>query len=151
MMRHASSSTKRRMAGRGRFLWYAAMLLAVACKDEEPCDDGQDSIGTGCFAKPSAAGGSGGSDSTPEPGAGASGEAGASDIEPPGNADAMFGTACQTNADCGGPAPICATDPLFYCSQIECQEGEANEGTCPEGWSCFKYMENPSACVNFGQ
>lgn len=144
MMRAAWSYGLRRMTGQGRCLLYVGMLLAVACKDEEPCDDDQESIGTGCFAK--STGGSGGSQST----AGESGEGGAvGAVEPPGNPDATFGTSCETNTDCGGLAPTCATDPLFYCSQIECQDGEANEGACPEGWRCFKYLENPSACVNF--
>jgi hypothetical protein len=61
----------------------------------------------------------------------------------------MYGTVCQSNAQCGGPAPICATDPLNYCSQIDCEAGEANEGICPAGWRCFKYQDNPSICVNF--
>ena len=122
------AETTRRRAGHWRFLWCAAMLLAVACKDDEPCDDDQESVGTSCFAKATDAGGTGGSPEVPE---------------------VPFGTPCQTNDDCGAPAPVCATDPLFYCSQIECQEGEANEGACPEGWRCFKYLDNPSACVNF--
>jgi hypothetical protein len=71
-----------------------------------------------------------------------------SGIEPPGNPNATFGTKCATNADCGGDAPICATDPLFYCSQINCADGEANAGACPATWVCFKYLDNPTACVN---
>jgi len=135
-----------------------SLSLPLGCKDEDPCDPGQELIGTGCFPIPS--GGSSGTTSTPA--AGAPGEGGVSDssaagasaagagsgIQPPGNPDAMFGTACQTNADCGGPAPICATDPLFYCSQINCQDGEENAGACPADWVCFKYLDNPSACVN---
>lgn len=123
-MTDASNSTTRRIAGAGLWLLCAGLLLIGACKDDDPCDDGQDSIGTGCFAK--------------TPGAG----------EPP-EPEAMFGDTCKTNDDCGGLAPICATDPLFYCSQIDCEAGEANEGACPEGWRCFKYLDNPSACVNF--
>jgi hypothetical protein len=124
--------------------------LPSACKDRDPCDSDQQSIGTGCFPRPSAGGG-GTSSAAP----GATGDGGAldsggatSDGEPVGNPDATFGTSCETNADCGGDAPVCATDPLFYCSQIECQEGEANAGACPEGWTCLKYLDNPSACVN---
>jgi hypothetical protein len=145
MMRHASTHTTRRMAGGGRWLLGVGLLFVVACKDEEPCDTGQESIGTGCFDK--AVGGGAGRDAMPA--AGETGEAGAGQIEPPGNPDAMFGDTCASNADCGGPAPVCATDPLFYCSQIDCDAGEANEGACPEGWRCFKYLDNPSACVNF--
>ena len=135
------------------FALLGALSLLGACKDDSPCDPGQEIKGTGCF--PIAAGGSGGKSALPQagaPDAGGAGTdepmAGASGIEPPGNPDAMFGTTCQTNADCGGPAPICATDPLFYCSQIECQDGEVNAGACPADWVCFKYLDNPSACVN---
>jgi hypothetical protein len=128
------------------------LLLAPGCKDEEPCDDGQESIGTVCY--PAATGGSAGSSSLPQ--AGAPGEGGAADpaggasgSEPPGNPDATFGTPCQANDECGGDAPICATDPLFYCSQIDCSAGEANDGACPAGWTCFpKAPDHPSACVN---
>jgi hypothetical protein len=142
MMTDVSTHTTQRLAGPGRWLLGAGLLLAVACKDEEPCDPDQESVGTSCFV--AATGGSGGSEATPEPVAGAG-----SDVEPPGNPDATFGDTCATDTDCGGPAPICATDPLFYCSQIDCEAGEANEGACPEGWRCFKYLDNPSACVNF--
>ncbi len=127
------------------------VLVTPGCKDEDPCDAGQESVGTACY--PVATGGSAGSASAPE--AGASNEGGAADggtpdgIEPPGNPDAVFGDTCETNADCGGDSPICATAPLFYCSQIDCAEGEANDGACPAGWTCFpKAADHPSACVN---
>jgi hypothetical protein len=130
------------------WLWplCVGLLLPLACKDESPCDENQDSIGTGCFAHEDepADGGSGGVDG-PMAGA-ASSDAGA----PSGNPDATFGTPCTLDDDseCGGPAPVCATDPLYYCIQIDCLEGEANEGACPEGWTCYKQEGSPSACVN---
>jgi hypothetical protein len=143
-----------------------SLTLPLGCKDESPCDDDQNSIGPTCFAKGGTS--SGGTKANPEPSAGAPTDGGdtsaggetsaagdtsaagtGSDIDPPGNPDAMFGTTCMTNADCGGPAPVCATDPLFYCSQIDCQAGEENEGVCPAGWQCFKYQDNPAICVNF--
>lgn len=116
-----------------------ALLWPLGCKDESPCDDGQVSIGTACFAKE--APGAGGESS--EPPAGAAGAA------PSGNPDATFRTPCQKDEDCGGDAPVCATDPLFYCSQLECLEGEANAGACPSDWQCIKLDEQtPSACVD---
>jgi hypothetical protein len=128
--------------------------LPVGCKDESPCDPGQEATGVGCFPiKMSTGGSSNGGTTMPEAGqagdasAGAAGEVGAAGA-PAGNPDATFGTMCQTNADCGGDAPICATDPLWYCSQINCDDGEENAGACPADWVCFKYGDNPSACVN---
>lgn len=139
-----------RLLARRPLLTFALLLgaLAGACKDEQPCDPEQVSIGTVCF--PAEAGGSAGTGAAQagapsDAGAGAGGEAAPGE---PGNPDAGFGTPCETNADCGGDAPVCATDPLFYCSQLECDAGEANEGVCPEGWTCLKYLDNPSACVN---
>lgn len=122
-------------------VWSLLTLALVACKDEEPCDEGQDSIGTGCF--PRASGGSGGSD-TPEPSAGES-----SGGAPAGNPEATFGTPCESNDDCGGDAPVCDNKMFHYCLQIDCQPGEKNAGTCPEGWSCISSEGNPSACITF--
>jgi len=135
------------------------VLLATlpGCKDEDPCDPGEQSIGTACY--PAATGGGAGKSNPPQAGAssdgggadggGADGGAAAGGSEPSGNPDATFGTVCASNADCGGDAPICATDPLFYCSQIDCSAGEANEGACPASWTCFpKAPDHPSACVN---
>ena len=138
--------------------WCGLALLALsvlppACKDKNPCDPDQHAVGTSCLFDDT-----GGSGSKPAPQAGAPSDAGAADavagapsgIEPPGNPDATFGTTCASNADCGGPAPICATDPLFYCIQINCSPGEEHEGECPaKDWVCFpKDAKNPSACVS---
>lgn len=127
------------------------LVAPPACKDKEPCDEGQESIGTGCF--PEATGGSSaGSSSKPE--AGAPSDAGAGVTEggggntAPGNPDATFGTKCASDDECGGDAPVCATDPLFYCTQLNCKDGEENAGACPDGWTCLLLPPNPSACVN---
>ena len=127
----------------------ALLCLLVAppgCKDSEPCDPGQESVGTACFLTMT-----GGRASQ----AGASNDAGASDggvasggAPAVGNPDATFATPCESNADCGGDAPVCATDPLFYCTQLNCKDGEENAGACPDGWTCVLLPPNPSACVN---
>jgi hypothetical protein len=124
-------------------------LLPFGCKDTSPCDDGQESIGTSCF--PAATGGGAGKASVkPESGAPAEGgdAAGGAASPPVGNPDATFGTTCQSDADCGGDAPICDTEMFHYCLQTECADGEANAGVCPEGWVCVSVPPHPSACIN---
>jgi hypothetical protein len=135
-------NTKPRAAAVLLLLGLSASLLA--CKDENPCDPDQESIGTGCY--PVVAGGGAGGTSTPLAGAPSEGGAGAEPVA--GNPDATFGTPCESDAECGGDAPVCATDPLFYCTQLDCNEGEQNAGVCPEAWSCVHLPPQPSACVN---
>lgn len=130
-------------AGRLLLLSLALMALPLACKDDEPCDSDEESIGPGCF--PRAAGGSSGS-SSGEPTSGAGADAGGAGPGG-GNPDATFGTPCESDADCGGDAPLCDNQQFHYCLQTECQEGEQNEGACPADWTCFKYEDNPSACI----
>jgi len=127
-----------------------ALSTALSCKDSDPCDAGQELVGSGCFPIPPSGGapGAGGLGDVAPGGAGASTAGAPSGVESPGNPDATFGTKCQSNADCGGPAPICATDPLFYCTQIDCQAGEANAAVCPDQWVCIHLPPQPSACVN---
>jgi hypothetical protein len=124
------------------------LLAAPAgCKDSDPCDPGEQAIGTACF--PVAMGGSAGGTSEPEAGAPSAGGAADGGAGPgAGNPDATFGTPCHANAECGGDAPVCATDPLFYCTQLDCKDSEANAGACPDGWTCVLLPPNPSACVN---
>jgi hypothetical protein len=127
------------------------LVAPPGCKDTDPCDPGEESIGTACY--PVATGGSASAGSSNLPQAGeAAGDGGETDggagNAATGNPDATFGTPCQTNAECGGDAPVCATDPLFYCTQLDCQDGEANAGACPDGWTCVLLPPNPSACVN---
>jgi hypothetical protein len=126
-----------------------ASALSLACKDDSPCDSGEVSIGTGCFAAPT--GGSGGG-SVAEP-VGGSTEGGEPSV-PVGNPDATFGTPCATDADCGGDAPLCDNKVFNYCLQTDCAEGEPNEGVCPAGWVCVPKGEDPqtgphpSACID---
>lgn len=151
-MKESSAVTSRSWSLRSLLtLGLLGLLVAPpACKDNEPCDEGQESIGTGCF--PEATGGStAGGSSNPQ--AGSPNEAGASDggagnAAPVGNSDATFGTPCESDAECGGDAPVCATDPLYYCTQLDCKDGEENAGACPDGWTCLLLPPNPSACVN---
>jgi hypothetical protein len=129
----------------------ALLALPVACKDEEPCDDNQDSIGTGCYAKSTAEAGSppAGAEGGAPPSLGGGASEGGS-AEPAGNPDAMFQSPCESDAECGGPAPICLIPPgPKYCSQIDCLDDEVNAGSCPEDWVCFKLnAETRSACLN---
>lgn len=73
---------------------------------------------------------------------------------PMGNPDATFGTHCDSNADCGGDAPLCDNKMFHYCLQTNCLEGEEHAGVCPEGWICVPPGETPdgasypSACIN---
>jgi hypothetical protein len=140
------------------FVLLLGLLAALGCKDEEPCDEDQVSIGTGCYEpKPEPAGGSPSSSEGGAPNQGAAAAGGAlpeggfpGGIEPPGNPDAVFESDCVSNQDCSELAPICLIPPgPEYCSQIDCLEGEVNEGTCPEGWICFQLnAETRSACLN---
>ena len=140
------------------FALLLGFVAAFGCKDEEPCDEDQDSIGTGCYAKPEPEPepAEGGSPSVSEGGApsaagGAMSEGGwPGGIEPPGNPDAMFQSDCVSNKDCSEEAPICLIAPgPLYCSQIDCLEGEVNAGACPQGWVCFQLnAETRSACLN---
>lgn len=139
-------------------LGQAAVLLCAiglvgACKDDDPCDPDQTEQNGQCYpAAPPAAGGSGGSQTSGDAGASLGGtaesEAGAGAVETP------FGTACEDktdSSDCGGDAPVCADlTPLgqsVYCTQIDCAEGEANAGVCPDGFTCFAVTGYPSVCI----
>lgn len=139
-----------------RFSFVASLTLLLAsfssfaCKDEDPCDPDQVERDAVCYPADTS-GGSGGSSGSSSASAGAAGEPAAGGA--PASVDAEFGQACSDTAlhgDCGGKAPICAPLPAgSVCTQIECQEGEANAGVCPAEWRCLKVGDNPSACVNF--
>jgi hypothetical protein len=118
-------------------------LALFACKDDAPCDEGQEDRLGNCY---------------PLAAAGSPGAAGTS-AEPvdPGDGgvqavDAVIGQPCTDTAassDCGGPAPICAPLPSgTVCTQILCLEGEPNAGACPSGWTCVPSAGNPSVCLN---
>lgn len=114
---------------------------------EAECDPGQIERGGVCFEAPASneAGAAGTPSDTPDGAAGAGGGGGSQ--EPPLD---TFGKTCSSDEDCaGGNAPICG-GPLAYCIQINCEEGEANEDVCPEGWMCLPKSANPqgiSACI----
>lgn len=131
----------------------AALGLFGGCKDDDPCDPDQIERYGQCYPAPGpSTGGSGGSAS--------SGMAGAETVDPDEGAagsaaiDTPFGTECHDgtgSSDCGGQAPICADlTPLGqsqYCTQLDCAEGEANAGACPEGFTCFAVSGYPSVCI----
>lgn len=130
----------------------AAVLVTSGCWDEDPCDPGQDLKDMYCYAAASG-GSSGGSGVAGSGEGGSSGEAGLAGASGAGGdagappTTSTFGVACSSEAQCGGDAPICAP-PLGYCTNINCGPGEANEGICPEGWTCYPASGgNPSACL----
>lgn len=115
-----------------------ASFVATGCRMDDPCDPGQELRNGFCFDVEEEGGsaGQGGA-------AGGAGSAGS-------GGESFFGKACKDNvnsSDCGGDAPVCA-DVVFYCTQIECADGETNEGACPADWTCLKTPGNPSACVD---
>jgi hypothetical protein len=135
----------------------ALLGLFGGCKDDDPCDAGEVERYGQCYPAPSSSGGSAGSGAG---GSAAGGMAGADSSDPGEGAagaaavDTPFGTECQDGAassDCGGAAPVCADlSPLGqsqFCTQIDCAEGEANAGVCPEGFTCFAVSGYPSVCI----
>jgi hypothetical protein len=126
----------------------AAAPVATGCWASNPCEPGQTLRLDYCFpGAPSgdgAAGGEAGTDGTAPSEGGVLAEGG----EGGGGATATFGTSCASQSDCaGGDAPVCAAPQLPYCTQINCQPGEANAGACPSGWQCFTVPPNPSVCL----
>ena len=123
--------------------------LAAGCKDDDPCDPGQTEKDGQCYAAPA----SGGTTSNGPGGA----DAGATDATAGVAGDALdtpVGTACEdtdASSDCGGAAPVCADlSPLgqsVMCTQLDCAPGEANEGACPSGFTCFAVPGYPSVCI----
>ncbi|HSO32510.1 MAG TPA: hypothetical protein VLT33_08340 [Labilithrix sp.] len=121
-----------------------ASVLAQACWAKDPCGEGLvlEHEGNTCVparvadaapppASPAEAGGDGGSEAAP-------GEAAAA---------SSFGKTCTSSAECGGDAPVCAAPLLPYCTQINCQPGEANAGACPAGYTCMTAPGYPSGCM----
>lgn len=140
-------------SARARWLSCLGLVwLAWGCKDDNPCDEGQEVRNAACYPVAAAAGAGSGS-------AGAGGDDAASDADagtdPPAAVQAEVGQACADTAghsDCGGNAPICAPLPSgTACTQILCLAGEVNEGACPDGWTCLQArpMPTPSVCLNF--
>lgn len=119
-----------------------ALLALFACKDDDPCDEGQIETLGSCY--PGSAAGAAG---TAGSGAGPS-DVGDGGAEAP---DAVIGQPCADTAassDCGGGAPICAPLPSgTVCTQILCLDGEPNAGACPSDWTCLPSTGNPSVCL----
>ncbi|MEO8181309.1 MAG: hypothetical protein ABI895_20935 [Deltaproteobacteria bacterium] len=142
-----------------RTLWLSCLGLvglSLGCKDDSPCDEGQEVRNAACYPVAAAAGSGSGSDDTGDDTAGddtASDAGGGTD--PPAGVQAEVGQPCADTAahsDCGGHAPICAPLPSgTVCTQILCLAGEVNEGACPSGWTCLQArpMPTPSVCLNF--
>lgn len=131
------------------------LSLPFACKDDSPCDEGQEERNSGCY--PVTAGGgaagatnAGGAASTDNDGGSADSGASA-----PAGVEAEVGQTCAdttASSDCGGAAPICAPLPAGpVCTQILCLPGEPNAGACPTGWTCLQArpLPDPSVCLNF--
>jgi hypothetical protein len=140
--------------------WLSCLGLASlcsGCKDDSPCDEGQEVRNAACYPVATAGTGSGSAGS--ESGsAGSDGDTASDDssgTDPPAGVQAEVGQACADTAahsDCGGHAPICAPLPSgTACTQILCLPGEANEGACPSGWTCLQArpMPTPSVCLKF--
>jgi hypothetical protein len=129
-------------------LGYGVMLLGLplACKDDDPCDPGQEERPPNdCYPVSGGSAGAGGS----------TGEAGEGDSDsgaPAPGGDFEFGQPCADSAgssDCGGIAPICVPLPSgSVCTQALCLDGEPNAGVCPAEWPCTAIPGFPSACLN---
>jgi hypothetical protein len=70
------------------------------------------------------------------------------------NPDAMFGSPCVLQSDCGGVAPVCGGPMLPICTAVNCLE--TGTSTCPSGWQCIdvtKYNASgpgvTSVCIKF--
>ena len=116
--------------------------FAGGCWASDPCEPGQVVRFDSCFPGPVAT-----PDASGEGGAGEGGSSEGSASEG-GAAPSSFGKTCSTSTDCAAGSPICGAPQLPYCTQINCQAGEANAGACPAtGWQCLKVGANPSVCL----
>jgi hypothetical protein len=103
-------------------------LCLCACQPSTLCDPGQRAMGGGCYpvSKPAADSG--------EP---KEGDAGNDAAAPSCAGDPYdgFKDSCTKNGDCGCHAPVCATAPLNYCTQVNCDPSDSS--ACPPGWTCL--------------
>jgi hypothetical protein len=145
-------------SARARWLSCLGLVLSsFGCKDDSPCDEGQEVRNVSCYPVAAAAGtGSGSAGAGGEDTAGEDTDSDASaGADPPAGIQAEVGQTCADTAahsDCGGNAPICAPLPSgTACTQILCLAGEANEGACPSGWTCLQArpLPSPSVCLKF--
>jgi hypothetical protein len=130
---------------------------ATGCKDDDPCDPGQIEHNSQCYPAPSSGGGgsAGSAGSVTSDAAGAETSGGGDPGPGSEGLETPFGNECADttgSTDCGGAAPVCADlAPLgqsTFCTQIDCAEGEANAGVCPDGFTCFAVPGYPSVCIN---
>lgn len=129
-------------------LWATALCVCAglgACDPDDPCDPGYYPDHGACLR------------TAASPDAGSAGRAAEADADagesygakPPFNA-ADFGTACSTDADCRGSAPVCGGAMFPICTAVNCKDGSV---ACPESWTCLDiaaFSPDPtirSACV----
>ena len=137
-------------------LGMALLASSWACKDDSPCDEGQEERNASCYPI-AAAGSAQAGGAAVGPGGAAGGPDGGlgNDSGEPAGVQAEVGQPCTdttASSDCGGSAPICAPLPSgTACTQILCLDGEPNAGACPAGWTCVQArpMPDPSVCLNF--
>ena len=126
---------------------------ASACVDGDPCGAGLYELPNyRCAAVPvppeAGAAEARAPEASIEAGDGEAGEASTAPVTPVAPAAASgFGTPCKAMADCPSDAPICAAPKLPYCTQINCEPGEANAGICPAGFTCVHLPGLPSGCL----
>ena len=104
----------------------ALACLPGACKEQTPCDQGQELRNSYCWYVDAAAASDASAAQTSEAG----GEAGPADEEP---GPSAFGRPCAVDGDCAAPASLCAPQ-LFYCTALAC---DLNPTLCPVGWICM--------------
>lgn len=143
-------------------LWLTGMCLIslpLGCKDDSPCDEGQEMQNGACVpvaaAGSAGTGGGGTGGGGTDAGIGTDTGRGGTATDAPAGVQTEVGDPCAdttASSDCGGNAPICAPLPSgTVCTQILCLAGEVNAGACPVGWTCLQArpMPDPSVCLNF--
>jgi hypothetical protein len=127
----------------GRAFWLGLAPLIAGCWASNPCDPGQTVRFDSCFPlAPPVAPPDGSTAGDASDGGSLEGSAGGG-----GSAPASFGQTCSAASDCAAGSPVCGAPQLPYCTQIDCQAGEANAGVCPSGWQCLTVGANPSVCL----
>lgn len=126
--------------------------VASGCADKDPCGEGLYELPSyRCAEVPPPAEAGNADAGTPEAaieaGGSEAGEAAAPVVPVAPAASSGFGTPCTAAKDCPGDAPICAQPKLPYCTQIDCEPGEANAGVCPAGFTCVHLPGLPSGCL----
>ncbi len=97
--------------------------LAGACKEDTPCDPGQNLVDGFCMP------------GTPDAAAPMPTEDAATPTEATGAS--TFGRTCATSAECTAPADYCANPP-GNCTAKGCV---ADPTVCPQGWSCLSAFD----------